>query len=316
MLWEVPAFLQKHQNRYGSYYPFGLTMAGISDKAVKTNYSENKYRFNDGTELQNQEFSDGTGLEMYDANFRMQDPQLGRFWQIDPLAEATDDWNPYSFAGDNPISFSDPLGLTDSIPTLPTVVIVGYKKDCKTCNQPSPSRIDPPPAPPPLPTPAPAPSPSPAPETPVPVDPEPTPTIAPIIESSSSAGLLTLIGVLLPLSAPGEGPNWKPYVGHGNNKDNTDPHIVYMFKFTPPPGDKETPVLKYGVSDEVRYGMDRPEAQKAALTAKYGPTVVYSIYTRTINRGMALLIEQQLVTQHVQVWNAPPREQKRPMPFQ
>jgi len=60
-------------------------MAGISDKALKTSYAENKYRFQK-QELQNKEFSDGSGLEMYEFKYRFDDCQIGRFWSIDPLA--------------------------------------------------------------------------------------------------------------------------------------------------------------------------------------------------------------------------------------
>ncbi len=107
------------------YYPFGLTMTGISSKALKANYAENKYKYNDGTELENKEFNDGSGLELYATEFRMYDPQIGRFHQIDDLADIYLNYSPYVFANNNPILLNDPLGLAADTTTLPEVVING-----------------------------------------------------------------------------------------------------------------------------------------------------------------------------------------------
>lgn len=92
------------------YYPGGLSMAGISDKAIKSQYTENRLRFG-GKELQHQEFGDGSGLEEYDFGKRFQDPQLGRWWAVDPMSDSMRRFSPYAYAFDNPIRFTDRDGM-------------------------------------------------------------------------------------------------------------------------------------------------------------------------------------------------------------
>ncbi|WP_299365575.1 DUF6443 domain-containing protein [Winogradskyella sp.] len=89
-----------------NYYPFGLLHRGYNDVvSANVNSAASKFKYN-GKEL-----NDELGLDMYDYGARNYDPAIGRWWQIDPLAEQMRRFSPYNFAWNNPIYFIDPDGM-------------------------------------------------------------------------------------------------------------------------------------------------------------------------------------------------------------
>ena len=64
----------------------------------------NKYQYNQ------KELSDDFGLWWNDYGARWQDPQLGRWHSVDPLAEKYPNMSPYNYVAGNPIRLVDPDG--------------------------------------------------------------------------------------------------------------------------------------------------------------------------------------------------------------
>jgi len=83
-------------------------MAGISTVAPLR--IANAYRYN-GKELNHEEFSDNTGLELYDYGFREYAPQIARFPQLDPLTDEFHELTPFQYASDEPVANIDLDGL-------------------------------------------------------------------------------------------------------------------------------------------------------------------------------------------------------------
>ena|GEM_PF-5550374 len=88
-----------------NYYPFGLKHKGYNDLA---DYSAtNKYKYAYG----GKELNDELGLDLYDFGARNYDAAIGRWLNVDPLAENSRRWTPYNYAYNNPIVFVDPDGM-------------------------------------------------------------------------------------------------------------------------------------------------------------------------------------------------------------
>ncbi len=84
------------------YYPHGLIMAGISSKAAGMTPNKKKYN--------SYEYNTDFDINLYESFYRSHDPQLGRFWQLDP--KPTDMESLYAAMGNNPIKNNDLLGDT------------------------------------------------------------------------------------------------------------------------------------------------------------------------------------------------------------
>lgn len=101
------------------YYPFGLKHTNYSSDrrsyipetdlnpklilpVVEDSY---KYKYN------GKEWQDELGLNFYDYGARNYDPAIGRWMNIDPLAEVSRRWSPYTYCYNNPIVFVDPDGM-------------------------------------------------------------------------------------------------------------------------------------------------------------------------------------------------------------
>jgi RHS repeat-associated protein len=100
------------------YYPFGLTIAGLSGESASSN--ANRYLYN------GIEFNDYFAINIYDARFRSLDPVLGRWGQVDPIVDGYESWSPYNSNLDNPVKNKDPDG---DCPTCLFGLVVGMGVD-------------------------------------------------------------------------------------------------------------------------------------------------------------------------------------------
>ena len=109
--------------RQNNYEPFGLKHKGYNE-ITNTNRSEaaEKYKF------QEQERNEELGLNWDSFKWRNYDYAIGRFMNIDPLAEKYNYWTPYAFSGNRVIDSREleglePVNVTKNNPHLVIVAL-------------------------------------------------------------------------------------------------------------------------------------------------------------------------------------------------
>lgn len=108
--------------RESNYYPYGLEHKGyntqkyafiVPENGTSGIWTEQKkaivnpYRYS----YNGKEFQHELRLNLYDYGARNYDPAIGRWMNIDPLAEKSRRFSPYVYALDNPVYFIDPDGM-------------------------------------------------------------------------------------------------------------------------------------------------------------------------------------------------------------
>lgn len=85
------------------YYPFGLTFNSYN----RENSAKNRYLYNGGAERQ-----DALDLNVDATKYRTYDPAIGRWWQMDPMADLPEQiaQSPYQYGWNNPVRYNDPNG--------------------------------------------------------------------------------------------------------------------------------------------------------------------------------------------------------------
>lgn len=125
------------------YYPYGLTHQGYSNFHKTFGFEESTfpitivpvnselndtYKYKFGGKEQQTDFD----INTYDFGARNYDPALGRWMNIDPLAEMMRRHSPYNYAFNNPVFFIDPDGMAPIAGALKSGLLVQDTKYLRT----------------------------------------------------------------------------------------------------------------------------------------------------------------------------------------